>query len=153
MLRQPFVPKRMLNQIKKLHPDDWADVVANIERGTAARRAKLAAEKEPTISKEELEAAKRHHAEWHEIEKVLNTPFEPIDEKELRPTIGAFGIKLPPKERQTSEQMLAIKKGDLSKAAHDVIRAREKILKDWPSIPDFVPPELLSSKIDFKKRR
>ncbi len=35
-----------------------------------------------------------------------------------------------------------IKKGDLSKAAHDEIFKRQLILKNWPSVKDFTPPWL-----------
>lgn len=144
ILRQPAVPKKMLREIKSLHPKDWREIVAGIENRSAIRNAKLVAENPQPISEEDLRAAERHHAEWHEIEKAMNsTPGMNLPTKML--PLGIIAAPPPHLSSKTKP------KGEISKAAHDEIKAREKILKNWPSVSDFVPPELLSTSIEGEK--
>ena len=58
--------------------------------------------------------------------------------------IGSLGIlaKQPPLPAVESKV-----KGGISKAAYDVISAREKTLKKWPSYSEYVPNELLATRI------
>src|ERR1017187_468690 len=66
----------------------------------------------------------------------------------LPATILRFGI-LPVNPPRSSAETKA--KGGISKAVHDEIKARKKLLNNWPSVPDFVPPELLSTSIEGEK--
>ena len=140
-LAGPAVTKKMLKDIKSNNPENWREIVAGIENRTALRRAKLAAEKPQPISEKDLRAAERHHAEWHEIEEIMNsTPGMNLPTKIL-----PFGIIAAPPPRSSAETKA---KGKIAKAVYDVIKAREKILKNWPSVSEFVPPELLSTSIE-----
>jgi hypothetical protein len=98
---------------------------------------------QPT-SEKDLKEADRHHAEWHEIEAIMNTApafFEPETMLKLPSVLGV------PINHPKPSPLPTKVKGKISQAAYDVIKGREKILNKWPSVADFVPKKFLSSSL------